>query len=67
MAMGKADRGSQRLVVENYSSARDRVVPGWPSSCSTKYVRGVRPMGPMVGHRVDIANCNSSFILQLEV
>ena len=43
---------------------RDRAVR--PAFCSTKYVRDVRPMGPVVGHGVDIANCNVSFILQLK-
>ena len=44
----------------------DQVVASGYGFCSTKYVRDVRPMRPELEHRVDTANCNSSFIMRLE-
>ncbi len=46
-------------------SGRDRT--GWYGSCSTKYVRAVRLMRLVFCALAFLANCDSSFILRLEV
>ncbi len=50
---------------EMFSELPDKAVLVWPASCSTKYVRGREALRPELCSLAGIANCNSSFILQL--
>ena len=51
-------------LVEMISELPDKAVPVWHSSCSTEYVRGVRPVRLEIRPVAFIADRNGSFLLQ---
>ena len=59
-------RGDQQLKLEGFGDCPTTRAAMWSASCSTEYARDARPMRPELAHRVDIAVCNESLIMQLE-